>query len=411
MAPPPLRFTLSDARPATLLVGDGSTVLSVGDTLVSSWDLAGRPYALVRESGTFRRGLDGGWLRKREASGSEPRLRRRLAAGEGAAVAEAARVEAAEALAALRAAPAVSGPVSGQRGHQGVIEQAISRLELVATMDTDALARDAARFLEACGPVGILPPDQYLSVVVRVTEGCSWNECTFCSLYRQLPFRVKASDDLARHLAALREYLGASLALRRSVFLGDANALCVSQQRLLPLVEQVVEAFPGLPLYAFVDAWTGVRRTATEWRHLAALGLARVYVGLETGDPGLLQWLGKPGHPKEAADLVKTLREAGVASGVIVLLGAGGHRFDGAHVERTAAVLRQMSLQACDVLYFSEYVDQPGVPYAERAAGAADLRPLETAGCDRQRLAILDALGSRAAGPRVASYDLGEFVY
>ena len=72
---PLLRFRLPDGRGATLLLGEASTVLSVEDRLVSSWDLAGRPYALVRDGGTFRRGLDGRLLLKREATAEGPRVR------------------------------------------------------------------------------------------------------------------------------------------------------------------------------------------------------------------------------------------------------------------------------------------------------------------------------------------------
>ena len=160
-------------------------------------------------------------------------------------------------------------------------------------LDAAALREDAARFLAASGPVGILPPDQYLSLVVRVTEGCSWNACTFCSLYRDVPFRWKQPDELEAHVDALLAYFGPSIALRRSVFLGDANALCLAHERLLPLVECVAARLPGAPLFSFLDAWTGRRRSADEWRAYAALGLQRVYVGLESGDAGLLAWLGE----------------------------------------------------------------------------------------------------------------------
>ena len=98
---PLLRFALPDRRPATLLLGDASAVLSIDDALVSSWDLAGRPYALVRETGTYRRGLDGRLLWKREATAEGPRVRQRLSAIEGEPVVEAARADAALALAAL----------------------------------------------------------------------------------------------------------------------------------------------------------------------------------------------------------------------------------------------------------------------------------------------------------------------
>ena len=111
---PLLRFTLADGRPATLLVGDASTVLSIDDTRVSSWDLAGRPYALVRETGTYRRGLDGGLLWKREATAEVARRRRRLSAAEGEPVVDAARRDAAAALGSVAGAALVIPRDSGE---------------------------------------------------------------------------------------------------------------------------------------------------------------------------------------------------------------------------------------------------------------------------------------------------------
>jgi hypothetical protein len=399
---PLLRFRLSDGRAASLLLGDGSTVLSIEDRLVSSWDLCGRPYALVRGDGTLRRGLDGRLLLKREATAQGPRVRRRLSAAEGATVVEAARREAEAALAGLAAlAP---GPTREEAGR---------RLRAVVALDAAALATDAGRFLAASGPVGILPPDQYLALVVRLTEGCSWNACGFCTLYRDVPFRFKPEAELRSHVAALREYFGASLALRRSVFLGDANALCLDDGRLLPLVRVVSAAFPGAPLYSFVDAWSGRRRTAAAWRELASLGLRRVYVGLETGDPGLHAWLGKPGAPEDALELVDSVREAGVFVGVIVLVGAGGERFAAAHVARTAALLTRLRLASDDLLYFSEYVAEAGREYPLPADPAADLRPLAPERCAEVRRAITLAFhpADPARPPRAATYDLREFVY
>jgi hypothetical protein len=394
-----VRLRLPDGRPATLRLGPASTVLALADTIVSSWDLAGRPYVLVRDDGTYRRGLDGGLLHKREASAGAPRLRRRLSAEEGAATVEAARREARSALIAL-VGLAPLAPADATR-----------RLERVRAMDAAALRSDAARFLEASGPIGILPPDQYLSLVVRVTEGCSWNACTFCGLYRHVPFRWKTPDELRTHTAALRRYFGDSIALRRGVFLGDANALCLAPALLGPLLEVIAAELPGRPVASFVDAWTGQRKSADEWKDCARLGLQRVYVGLETGDPDLLSWLRKPGSPDDAVALVDTLHQAGVDVGVVVLLGAGGTRFSAAHVENTAAALGRMGLGPRDVLFFSELVDDPSLDYGRYAAGAADLEPLDAAGCGKQREAILSALPAGDSRPRSATYDIREFVY
>ena len=401
MALGPQRFALGDGRPATLLLRDGSSVLSVEDRDVSSWDLAGRPFALVRDSGTYRRGLDGGVLRKREATGDGPRVRERLTADEAAPVVEQARLDAVAALAALGPGPLPGTPDPAE---------AQARLRLVAGMTPGALAEDATRFLAASGPVGILPPDQYLALAVRLTEGCSWDACTFCSLYRGVPFRARDTEALQRHIDALRAYFGPSIALRRSVFLGDANALCLGQDRLRPLLETVAAAFPGTPLYSFVDAWTGQRKSVEDWRECRALGLRRVYVGLETGDPGLLAWLGKPGAPADAVSLVTALHEAGLAAGLIVLVGAGGERFSRAHVQHTTRVLEAMQLNRDDLVYFSEYVEDPSLGYGRLPSGDPALAPLVGEAARLQRGAISGGL-HRVPGLRLATYDLREFVY
>ena len=414
---PLLRLVLPDHREGTVLLSAASTVLSVEETVVSSWDLSGRPYALVRQNGTYRRALDGHLLHKREARPGSPRLRRRLTAAEGAPVIEAARGEAASAVESLTR----EGPIESiipmsvdEFGNEGpIVEETVRRLRNVIAMDTAALAADARRFESVVGRVGILPPDQYLALVVRGTEGCSWNACTFCGLYRNIPFRWRTPEELWAHLAAVRTYFGESIALRRSVFLGDANALCLGHEHLLPLFEVLAQELPRRPVFSFVDAATGQRKREDEWRAYAALGLQRVYVGLETGDPDLLAWLRKPGSPADAVDLVDRLHEAGLAVGVIVLLGAGGVRFSSGHTERTAEVLGAMRLRKEDLLYFAEFVPDPTLAYGRQAEGSPDLEPLPPDRCSAQQEAILSTLHltDPGASPRTASYDIREFIY
>ena len=350
----PLQARPPDGRPATLLVA-GRRRCSRSTTNSCRPQISGGPYALVREDGGYRRGLDGRLLLKREAKGDLPHVRRRLTADEGAFVVEAARAEAQAAREAIAVGRGVARRSAGAPGsdHGHELRRAPQRCRA---------------FPCRLRPCRRPATDQYLSLVVRVTEGCSWNACTFCRLYSGVSFRVKARVELADHLTTLRDYFGRSLALRRSIFLGDANALCVAPERLLPLLAIVAAAFPGLPLYSFVDAWTGQRRTASDWSACRALGLVRVYVGLESGDPELLAWLGKPGAPDDALRLVRALHEGGLDAGVIVLVGAGGERFAAAHVARTAEVLDAMGLGPRDVVYLSEYVDDPTLAYGRQAA-------------------------------------------
>ncbi len=72
-----------------------------------------------------------------------------------------------------------------------------------------------------------------------------------------------------------------------------------------------------------------------------------------------------------------------------------------------------MRLGPEDLLYFSEYVDEPGLAYGRRAAGAPDLRPLSSERSAEVRRAILEAYRPAAGArpPRSATYDIREFVY
>jgi radical SAM superfamily enzyme YgiQ (UPF0313 family) len=195
------------------------------------------------------------------------------------------------------------------------------------------------------------------------------------------------------------------------LFLGDANALCLAPDRLLPLLDAVVEAFPGRLLHSFVDAWTGSRKTEAQWRACRERGLRRVYVGLETGDPALLARLGKPGEPQDAVRLVGSLHEAGVAAGVIVLLGAGGEPFASSHAAMTSDVLAAMCLGRDDIVYFSEYLPEAGRAGGAFAPSADRDAALGPEAIARQQAEISRGLRRGPDTPRRAIYDLREFTY
>ena len=152
---PLLRLRLRDGTPATLRLAGPSTVLAIAELRVSSYDLSGRPFALVRDGWTWRRALDGRLLQKGKHLGS-PRVRRLVPAQQAVTVVEAARSEAQAVLEAVEA---------GQDLDPAVRNEARRRLLRISAMDEPALEQDAARFSSIYRPVGMLPPDQYLALV------------------------------------------------------------------------------------------------------------------------------------------------------------------------------------------------------------------------------------------------------
>lgn len=323
----------------------------------------------------------------------------------------------------LRGLPGLSyieeGPLSSE-------SDLIDALNMLAGWDVDALRRDADRFASIYSPVGILPPDQYMAQVVQMTHGCSFNTCTFCTFYRDIPFRVKSCDELREHLEEVDRYLGRGTSLRHSIFLGDANALVVPIEKLEPLLKIVADhysdrlttperttdndrAFNGM--HAFLDGFSGAKKSAEDYHRLRELGLRRVTVGLESGHDPLLEWLHKPGSSADAVRSVKAMKEGGVQVCLVILIGAGGETFSRAHVQDTKALLAEMPVDSEDIIYFSEFVDEAGSPYGV-VVKEDGVIPLDRDAMEKQRSEIASVLSPRSdGGPRTALYDIREFTY
>ena len=299
---------------------------------------------------------------------------------------------------------------------QAGITAVLRALGRLAGWDGAALQRDARRFAEIYTPVGILPPDQYLAQVVQLTHGCSFNTCTFCTFYRDIPFRIRTVEELRTHLAEVDAFLGRGALLRRSLFLGDANALVVPMSKLGPLVETVrdhyqdeLDRFQGM--HAFLDGFSGAKKDVADYQYLRDLGLTRVSVGMESGHDPLLAWLRKPGSAREVAEAARTMKAAGLQIALIALIGAGGQRFAEVHARDTAALLAGLPLDDRDIVYFSEYVDQPGAPYGV-VAEEEGIVSLDRSAREAQRMEIAAGLTPHSAGgPRTGVYDIREFTY
>ncbi|WP_119068418.1 radical SAM protein [Aggregatilinea lenta] len=285
-------------------------------------------------------------------------------------------------------------------------------LAKILAFGPDRLATDGGTFRALYRPVSILPPDQYLALVLQATEGCSWNRCTFCGLYRDRTFLIHSPASFRAHCEGVRDFFGDGLSLRRGIFLADANALIIPQARLRALLQtaQAVFGTPDTPrpVFSFVSAFDVGRKSAAEWTELRALGLERAYIGLETGSDDLLRFLNKPGTAQDAVEAVRALRAGGVSAGVILMAGIGGDRFAAAHVAQSVEAVRAMGLGPGDLVYLSRYVPAPGTEYPTLAAEAG-IRALADAEVAAQLSALQTALRAALPGVTVAPYQVDGF--
>jgi len=282
-------------------------------------------------------------------------------------------------------------------------------------------------------PVTILPPDQYLALYLQATEGCAFNACSFCGFYRDRQFHIKTLDEFRQHIFDVRSFFGGGLSLRCSIFMGDANALMIPQLALIQMFDQVNEQFAILPrdmsvdesnewktqhpihfngIYSFIDAFSTQRKTIQDFQELAQRGLRRVYLGLESGEPKLLKFMGKPHTIADIETLVNHLKCAGVAVGLIVLVGAGGDYYTDAHARSTVNLINALPLDEKDLIYFSELIDYPGSSYSQLTQDAG-IRTLTLGEIEHQIAEMRAGFRFRDPdrSPKISYYDIREFVY
>jgi len=383
-----------------------SIAVSVDGTHVVAWDRGGRLYSVYDDGVTWRRGLSGQTIETRRAGAERERVL--LADDVADRVVDSA---AGAARATIERMTSASWRWTGAVDRV-VAQEARALLALASRFDAAAARADAGRFSLVFGRVGILPPDQYLSLVVQATEGCSFNTCTFCDLFHE-GYRVKTPEEFRQHVSGVLAYLGASASLRsRGIFLGAANALAVPMARLLPIFETLLEELDAARrgVCAFVDGFTGTRKTTAEYRLLSHLGLRRVYIGLESGHDPLLVFVRKPGSAADATETVRAIKSAGVQVGVIVMTGLGGAQFADGHERDTVAIINAMGLGEGDLVYFSDLVEVPSTSYPVMAADAQIVR-LTREERRQQQNRIRSGLRFEDAPPQFATYDIREFTY
>ena len=401
-----------------------SLSLSMDEKEVYSFDLTGKLLTFWNKDGTYVRTLDNRIIRKwRQSDGNGTWKKiQELEKAEKRTVIERICDRLRDVLRRLE-----KGEVEtwvDEESRQQALRQVNSWLKAVLDWDYARLENERKRFRAVYTPVTILPPDQYLALVLQATEGCHWNHCTFCHFYRKTSFRIKSEAEFGKHLQATKDFFGEAIRLRQSIFLGDANALVIPQSKLLKVMDQVNEAFPmslNRPsdrelhgfrgIYSFLDVFTGERKTEKDFGQLRDRNLRRVYVGVETGCDDLLRFLNKPATARQTLEVCLAVKGAGLNLGVIIMIGIGGSRFFHRHIEQTSELLNLMGLGAGDILYFSPFLESHSMDYSLRAA-AAGIGSLTEQDREYQLDAIRSALSfEEAQKPKVSLYDIMEFVY
>ncbi|WP_196139907.1 radical SAM protein [Aliikangiella sp. G2MR2-5] len=196
------------------------------------------------------------------------------------------------------------------------------------------------------------PPSEWKSYILQVTNGCSWNQCTFCEMYTapQKKFHFKEISQIADELK-----LVASHPQRVSrVFLADGDAMTLSTRRLLQILKAVRTHLPNVNRVTSYCLPRNLKsKTVAELKTLRKNGLKMVYVGCESGDDEVLEHVKKGESYETSLNALQKLKAAGIKSSVMILNGLGGKKLSKQHAINSARLMNEAQPEYLSTLVVS----------------------------------------------------------
>ncbi|MCW8872231.1 MAG: radical SAM protein [Xanthomonadales bacterium] len=231
------------------------------------------------------------------------------------------------------------------------------------------------------------PPSEANSLILQVTNGCSWNRCTFCEMYTQPQkrFRPKPQHEIERELAAVAQ---AGAAPRR-IFLADGDAMTLSHRRLKLILEAIGRHLPDVQRVSSYCLPRNLKnKTVEQLAELKALGLELFYVGCESGDDFVLERVNKGENFDSSLSALQKIKAAGAKSSVMILNGLGGKRYSEQHAVNSARLMSAAQPEYLSTLVVS-------FPLGEerfQAGFGGEYEPLDQRGLFREMLRLLETL-------------------
>lgn len=251
------------------------------------------------------------------------------------------------------------------------------------------------------------------SLLLRITENCPWNKCTFCEMYKSEPFvyrqvaDIKKDIDSVRALAdeieAVSRYMGLSGRITREVgatilradpslnmhscfinvfnwlysggktaFLQDANSMIMRPHEFIEALKYLRNNLHTLTrVTSYTRSKTLAQRKLEELIAIRKAGLDRIHVGLETGDDEILKLVRKGVTSAEQIEGGKKAMEAGFQLSEYWMPDLGGRERWRQHAENTARVLNEINPH---YIRSRPFVPRPGTEiFEEYKAGSLSI--------------------------------------
>lgn len=184
------------------------------------------------------------------------------------------------------------------------------------------------------------PPSEADSLIFQVTLGCSYNECSFCDMYRSKEYVERSWDEVKAEI----DIIAKSLPQTKRIFLADGDALNLATDYMQKIVKYLYEKFPNLErVSCYAMPMNVLKKTHEELRTLRQAGLNMFYLGIESGSDIVLKKVTKGATATTIIRACKKAMETGYILSCMIILGLGGKTYSKEHIKGSAEVINASS--------------------------------------------------------------------
>ncbi len=184
------------------------------------------------------------------------------------------------------------------------------------------------------------PPSEAKSLIFQITIGCSFNECSFCDMYRNKEYSEKSWDEVKAEIDLMAKQLPDTT----RIFLADGDALNLSTDYMVKIVEYLYNNFQKLErVSCYAMPMNLLKKTPEELKKMNQAGLNMLYLGIESGSDIILKKITKGATSETIIRACRKAIENGFTLSCIIILGLGGKTYSQEHIKETARVVNASS--------------------------------------------------------------------
>ncbi len=197
------------------------------------------------------------------------------------------------------------------------------------------------------------PPSEAGNLIIQATLGCSFNQCSFCAMYRSKHYVERPLDAV---ITDIRQ-AAADWPDAQRVFLADGDALARPTDHLLAILRELATTFPRLTrVSCYATPGNLQRKSAEELALLREHKLSLLYFGIESGSDLILKKITKGATQRRMAEVLHKAHDCGMKVSATVILGLGGTQHSDEHIAGTIELLNSAPVTYLSTLQL--YLDE-----------------------------------------------------